>query len=443
LEDLVKQHAERVLSLQVFTDMVFLPVATSFVEKGALSMGLGDKEAVSLTLAAEEIFSYLCRLNPPDGHLEIRCSGAQYYVQAELSCPVADFDMRLFNLTATVSPEDEASLEQMGLLIASRFVDRLHLKQLPPQGMLLALVKEKTYPAIDRSLHRAVKPLDRYTVRRPDPGLLKVFVELLNTHYPPRLFPKAFQFPGKVVDMVAGGEYEAVLAVGGGGMIGGGLVWHWASGKAVECFGPYLFGQQPGSDMSEALLEACIGAMARSPAVGLVNLYPTEELPKQHFEALGTLTFFDETGSGTPTTAYFRQMHEDPGTSSWCHPEMEAFLRREYDRLVLPREIQVLGDAGEARNPYSVLSADLDRSHGRVILHPLRSGRDTEENLSSHLSLFRNESIHNVFFMMDLGVAWQNEFTPALLRKGFTPRAVAPYFGEGDNVLFQLETFPA
>ncbi len=40
----------------------------------------------------------------------------------------------------------------------------------------------------------------------------------------------------------------------------------------IECFGPYLFNQDAGSPIAGALLEACIGAIAKTPAVGLINL---------------------------------------------------------------------------------------------------------------------------------------------------------------------------
>jgi hypothetical protein len=277
-------------------------------------------------------------------------------------------------------------------------------------------------------------------VKRPDPDALKIFVQSVHGYYPSWLIPPAFRFPGKVVDMVAGGEYDAALAMGAGGRIGGGMVWHWANPKMVECFGPYLFGQDPGSSMPETLLETCIGAIAKTPAVGLVNVFATEQFPREHFEILGTLTRHDQDGSATSVTAYFRQMQEDPGAASWCHPEVEDFLRREYGRLVLPREIHLVRDLGETKNPCSVLSAEFRRSQNTVILRPIRSGKDTEENLISHLKLFSRESLHDVYFEMDLGLAWQSDFTPGLLRNGFTPRMVIPYGGEGDVIVFQLGT---
>jgi anti-sigma regulatory factor (Ser/Thr protein kinase) len=420
-------------------DMAFITVSTSFVEKSALALGLGKKGATALGLATEEIFAYLCRNSGSDQEIEIRCLDGNYYIQAEFSCSLKGINLRFFNITASVSPDDEESLEQMGLLIASRFVDRLQVQERPGQGILLTLVKEKSYPPVQGDVPPISSPLSRFSIVRPEPEVLKIFARKVHLCYPGWLLPQFFTFPGKLVDMAAAGEYEAALALGAQGQVGGGMIWYWASRKTVGCFGPYVFGQNPDSSMPEALLEACIAAIGKTYAVGLVNSFPTKQLPREHFEMLGTLTLFDEHGSGTPVTACFRQMQEDPGSSSWCHPDMAPFLREQYDRLVLPRELMPVKDQGETGNPFSVLSARFDRAQKRVTLQPILSGKDAEKNIADHLKLFRKEGFHNIFFEMDLGNPWHTHFTPGLLRNGFTPRIVIPYGGDGDRIVFQFE----
>jgi anti-sigma regulatory factor (Ser/Thr protein kinase) len=417
--------------------MAFLSVATSFVEQSTLAMGLGQKEMAALSLATEEIFAYLCRNSGSGQEIEIRSVDGRYYAQISFSCSVKGMSLRFFNITASASPDDEKALEQMGLLIGSRFVDRLHVEK-TGRGILLTLVKEKSYPTIEGEASPLSSPLPRFSIAKPEPDVLKIFSQNVLSCYPGWLLPDFFRFPGKLFDMVAGGEYEAAVALGPQGQVGGGIIWYWASRKTVGCFGPYVFGESPGSSMPEALLEACISALGKTCAVGLFNEFPTEHLPREHFEILGTLTHVDEKGSGTPVKAYFRQMHEDPGSSCWCHPDLEDFLREQYDRLVLPREIMKVKDQGETGDPFSVLSAHFDRPRNRVILRPLLDGKDAEENIADHLKLFRKEEIHNVFFEMDIGKPWHTHFTPGVLRNGFTPRMVIPYGGYGDRVVFQL-----
>ena len=438
-----KQSAgKRTVSMTVPADVGFLTLTTSFVEQAGLGLGLGQGEALALTLATEELFSYLCGQASPDRQVNVHCRSGGYYVRAEFDFPVEDFNMKAFNLTARVSFEDEASLMEMGLLIAARSVDRFQVIE-ESGGLKLILIKEKAYPEADGEPLPPAPQLETFSIRPPNPEELKVFVRQVACHYPAHLMPNAFRYPGKVVDMVDGGDYRSALAVGPGGEIGGGILWHWIGTKTVECFGPYLFEQPAESAMPESLLDACLGAIARTPVVGLISRLPTEHLPASYFEPLGTVIVPQQQGrEAIDLEARFRQMQEDPGSTAWCHPDLEAFLRGEYQRLILPRDLRLVTDQGESKHPDSVLSADVNRSRGVVTLRAIRTGRDAEENLVNHLRLFQGETGLSLFFEMDVALPWQADFTPALLAHGFVPRMVLPYAGTGDLVLFQLTETP-
>jgi hypothetical protein len=427
-------------------DGTFLPLATGFVENAAVGLGLGQSRALALTLATEEIFSHLCRVASPDQWMEIVCTDGGYYVQADFRFSLEDFNMRAFNLTTTVSVDDEASLDEMGLLIASRTVERfqVHEKKGLGQGrtLTLALIKEKAYPVVADEPEHPARHLPAFSIRQPDAEEVKHFCVLVNQHYRRKLMPDFLNYPGKVADMVKSGAYRINVAVGPDGHIGGGIVRHWPSAKTVECFGPYLFNQQKDSPMAGQLLEACLGEIARSHAVGLINRFPTAELPEEHFEPLGRIDLFRPDGSHVSLNACFRQMHEDPGAAVWSHAALYDFLAAEYDRLALPREIRAVSDRGEAHAAFSVLSAEFDRSQNMATLRPIRPGLDAHDNIAAHLQLLSTEGIANIFFEMDLAQAWQADFTPALLSNGFAPRLVLPNAGEGDLAVFQRPAQP-
>ena len=429
---------EKSASLHIRANTSILPVCTSFVEKATLAFGLARKEAVALTLASEEILSYLFQQSSSEPPIEITCFGGSYYVRVDFLFSTRDFDMRAFNLTARVLPEDDESLKEMGLLIASRLVDCLQHQEVPGEGFRLSVTKEKIYPPLEEGPPVEVRTLDEYVLKTPGPEELKLFVQLLHENCTSFPLPQWLRFPGKVVDMVHNGEYQAVMALGNTGQPGGGILWHWLGTKIIECFGPYLFRQKTDSPMAVDLLEACIGAAAKTHAVGLLNRYPTEDLPLAHFEILGTLAVFLRDGTRIPRTTYFRQMQEDPGSTVWAHPDLAGFLEREYSRLVLPREILPVSNQGESRDPHSVLLAEYDHGLEQVILRPLRSGLDAERNLADHLALFKEENIPNILFAMDLGQPWQTQFTPPLLKNGFLPKIILPYGAEGDVVIFEL-----
>ena len=238
--------------------------------------------------------------------------------------------------------------------------------------------------------------------------------------------------------MIKAGEYHSLAAVGNSGEIGGAVFWHLLGENTVECFGPYIFNQDPASNISEELMEGCISAVGRTPSVGIINLQPTPEFPRHHFELLGTLDDYAPDGSCVTTEAWFRLMNEDTGSTVWVHPGLEAFVRRQYAGLVLPREIRVDRPSGEALPRHSVLSAEFNRLQGYVTLEPIWPGEDAEENIERHVRLMESEKILNIHFIVDLGEAWQTVFVPGLLARGFEPRFILPNAGKADLVVFQL-----
>lgn len=426
--------------LRVRGDALFLPVVTSFVELSATAFGLEKKESLGLTLAAEEIFAHLCGVVlVKGGDVRVRCGGRGYYVRVDISFPAAEFDMRAFNLTTRVSLADDRCESEMGLVLASRSVDRLQVSHSMERRLRLILIKEKAYPKAGEDIALSSRPLPHFSIRAPEREELKVFALLTLKHYQRRILPGFFDYPGKIVDMVGGGEYHALAAIGPAGEFGGAVLWHSAGAKTVELFGPYVFDGAPNRQMRDALLDAVIGAIARTSAVGLLNRYPTPDFPEEYFEPLGNLSMTADDGTSREQGAWFRLMHEDPGSVAWVHPELEPFVRQKLKGLVLPREVRSVLHAGESLEAHSLLSADVDRPQKKVTLRPIWPGRDAGRNVAAHVALLRDEGFRDIFFSLDLGQPWQAEFTPHLLAEGFLPRLLLPYAGEGDVVMFELQ----
>jgi anti-sigma regulatory factor (Ser/Thr protein kinase) len=424
------------VSLKVYPRLEFLPIATSFVEKASTAFGLASTEALVLTLATEEVFAYLCGAATAGTELLISCRGRGYYVEEEIAFKAREFDMRAFNLTSASSFENDGGVRETGLLIASRMVDLFRFAE-SGERLCLTLLKEKAYPLFSGESIPQTKPLMKFAVRAPEPEELKALVSLTNSHYQHHLIPSSFFYPGKVVDMVAAGDYHAAVAVDERGTIGGGIVWRQESPKMVEFHGPYLFAQPAESAMAEALIDACLHDLARTDTLGLISRHPTPETPATYFEPLGSLAFSQTDGTLLEVAACYRHLEEDLGSAVWADPRLEPFLSREYRRLAFAREIRTVEDAGESSWPFSVLSAEFDRSQARVTLRPVWWGRDSNKTVGCHVEAFRREGLSCLLFEMDLGKAWQTRFTPALLDNGFEPRLIIPYGGTGDIVVFE------
>ena len=415
----------------------FLPVATGFVEQASLAFGLAKPQALALTLATEEVFAYLCGLGRKEQALEISCENRIYYVQVDLKFTAQDFNMAAFNLTSKVRLDDQTGLDEMGLIIAARSVDRFRLSRFQDKGITLSLIKEKAYPQPKAGGKIALKNLDAYNIRLAEKEEIKFFSSLLAREYDSVFYPPAFGYPGKLADMVAGGEFQVSLALDRAGSVGGGMAWRWVEEKTVICFGPYVFGQKKPMPMAEELVNHCLGLLARTKAGGIMHRLPTPELPREHFESLGNYSLQKPDGSFMEMEAFFRQLTEDPGEVIWAHPDLEGLLQKEYHRLFLPREVRLVSDQGENRPNESVLAADLSRGLGFATLYPVRDGKDVKENLTRHVALFKQQKIGHIFFEMDLGRSWQAGFYPALAELDFSPRFVMPHVGKGDILFFQ------
>ena len=426
-------RAEVTLSLRA--DQIFLPVATSFVEKAAVAFGLAEPEALSLTLAAEEIFAYLCGAAAPGKEVLMKCRSGGYYVDQEFLFEARDFNMKAFNLTASVSMDHQDGMDETGLLIASRMVDRFQFFE-EGKTLRLILTKDKSYPSIDAFVAPDANLLESFFIRPPDTEELKLFVRLARKRYASPVAPQSFNFPGKVADMVACGEYRSAIAADQAGHIGGGLLWRWDGIRLVELYGPYVWGS-PDSEMSKALIDYCLSNVARVGAVGLICRYPTPELPAEYFEPLGSLIFRNEQNGLLELTSYYRHLEEDLGLSVWSHESIEPFLVNTYSRLAFAREIRLVRSGGESHSAFSVLSSEFDRSAGQVTLRPIWWGADSESVIAAYVETLLKEGWGSILLEMDLGKAWQCYFTMALSKCGFEPKLVLPYAGQGDLVIFQ------
>jgi hypothetical protein len=123
----------------------------------------------------------------------------------------------------------------------------------------------------------------------------------------------------------------------------------------------------------------------------------------------------------------------------WASPQAEGFLRREYDRLSLAREVRHARPEGEARPAHSVLGAHLEHAQLRATLRPLWDGEDAAANLADHVEVLAAEGIENLLLELDLGWAWQGSWAAPALEQGFVPRLVLPRGGRSDLLLLQHE----
>jgi hypothetical protein len=427
------------LTLKVPLGQSFSSVLISFVTEGARSFGLGERETGPLALAVEGLFSYLCGEKTATGPLEVKCTSGRYYIAVRVSFASGEFNFRPVNITSTIGLDDDSRLDNLELFLTSHLVDSFRVSQKKDGHYEILLIKEKSYPPAPEGTAPPSSASGEFVIRPAGTEDLKLLSQLVRSHYNEVYLKQDFEYPGKIVDMVQGGDYRALIAIDHEGHLGGGLLWHAPSPRIAECIGPYIFNQNHGPRVAEALIEGCLGALARTLVLGIIVYHPSLDEAFAHFEHLAMIEMWDNDGTRRPMHVFFRQIGEDQGAVVFAHPAIEEFLNNEYERLVCPRKLRLLRDAGETKHKYSSLSCQMSRSEGWVFIAPQIYGSDAAENLDNHLKLFKKEKMKNIFFHMDLAHHWQVEFTPALLSRGFRPKYIIPHGGDLDMMIFQWE----
>jgi anti-sigma regulatory factor (Ser/Thr protein kinase) len=432
---------DRRVFLKARLEASFLPLVLAFAEESVKALGFGHLEADRIRLATEELFLYLCDTAPADSDLEIEVKSGIYYVKARFLFPSVQFDPHALNLTAHATPDDE-DVKNLGLLIASRSVDYFYIQHDRREGLGFTLVKEKTYPEVpaDPLFPGTPTALDNIVLAMSDSALTKSFVKNAAGKYEDTLFPAPCRHPAKMADMITSGDYRLVVATGKGRQaleIGGGLLWRNVGKSMIEFLGPYVFDTKQGEAIAVGLIDYFLGEVAKSRATFVMGRHATESLPRDYFELLGTVSYTIPEKGLRESPFFYRQLHEDPGSQVWAHPDLAPFLRERYRRLLLPREVLPLEWEGERRHPHSAFTVRFDRTRGIARLRPVWDGADAVRILADHKEVLSGEGFGNLFFEMDLGQPWQGLLTPALLENRFEPVIVLPGAGQGDVVLFQ------
>jgi len=426
----------RTLTLGITAGTAFLPVVTSFVESAAIVFGMQKEEYLRLGLATEEIFLYLCNFVCPGKTLEVQCFNGFYYTRVHFCFSALELNLSGLNIAATIAPDREPDLDAMGLLIASRSVDHLDIAVEKNNRICLAITKEKAYPALLERLPLPQSAQQIFT-EVPDTQRLKIFAGLVSQSYDVSYRPLFFTYPGKLADMVAGGEYNALVAMNQKKEIVGGILFYYRTEKNVQCFGPYCFCREQEKMIGEMLLAACLGNIARTRALGLLSLSGLPASIQNNFETLGSLRYHEEGKAPVDEFSYYRLLHEDPGFEVWSAGDLTDYLKREYERLALAREIRTVRDMGETRLGTSLFSAEVHRDRRAVTLRPLWPGNDFSANLERHIRFLMNDGFLNLHFELDLGIPWQAQLGPLLVTHQFKPGIILPFAGKSDIVIFE------
>ena len=420
----------RAITLHLHADAAWIPLVQAMARHSGPVFGLDHDTTQRLTMAAEEILAYLSGPHPGTP-LTLSLTPGADHVNVLFSFAAADVELWAMNITARDAVRNEDELQSLGLLLAARMSDGMEIRR-EGGNLTLRLRLDRVYPQVAAAWRHPFDP--RGPVRcEPlgDPARIKEACLQAAALYPAAVVPQAFATPGRVVDRTGAGELSGVMALDQSDTVCGFMTWEPLSPTSVAFNGPYVFTRDTTSP-ARLLTDAMISSVARTSVSAVLSTLPTADLPLEVFESLGTLPLVNADGNPRPLPVWYRGMGEDNGLAVWSHPELDGFLRREYQRLFLMRDIHHAVRQGEKVAGRSVFATSLCPAASQALLTPMLDGADAEQIIGAHVRMLNAEGYRNILFHLDLSQSWQAALAPALLGNNFQPRIILPHAGRAD-----------
>ncbi len=417
--------------------LAFLPLALEFADKAAPSLGFDGPERSALTLALEELYVYHAARVGGDVDLELTLEDGGYRIVLTLAFEISNPDMRALNLAFQVDLEDEGALDMLGPMIAARSVSGLSLDFGAAEKIVIRLWRERAYdlsPAL--TIQHTGKPK---TLRVTDFGTedLRYFCGLVaseNSNFTPEFLLKG----ALAADMLKAGALDGALALDGETLVGG-VVWQSLTESCIEMFGPYRFADDPGDELLIRLMDRAISKISRTPVRGILRRQARIMNHARFFDFLGDIPMTGAQGDPLSLSYYYRQLKEESGGRAiYSETHFADFLRAEYDRLCLPRQVRETDFRTSDLRDHSVISVEFRNRRSLAILRPLCAGRDMQENMTAHIALLARQEISSILFEIDSARDEEMMFTPSLEAAGMVPGLIIPDAAKGDLIIFYL-----
>lgn len=431
----MKESSKDTLRLEIPAHRKYLPLATTFAERAGLAFGLREPDNLALALAVEEIISGVDGLALP---LTLEARNGLYYTEIDLIFPYTELSLGKMNLTASIQGEHD--LEAVGWVVASQMVDRLTVENPGRRSTRFRVLKMHRYSVLGEDVSLPTSGSRVVEIRLGHGQELILFARRVLAYGKAReLYHDPLEPPARMADLVASGDYEALLAVSERGDPVAGVLIERGNSRLARVYGPYLVGAA--EEVLEQLFHEVLRHLARTSVIGVMMETDAPIFSLDEVERLGARRLRLPAGGELQLNTYFRALREDPGLQSWATPSLQEYLRAEYQRLTLPRDVQLWRQVpGSIPDLPSVIACDFRRAHSSCLMRPVLPGQDMAENLASHLALLDSEGLLNIFFELDLGCPEHLAFAASLDSQGFRAAVLLPGAGHGDLLLLERRT---
>jgi anti-sigma regulatory factor (Ser/Thr protein kinase) len=416
---------EKIYKKTFFPSDTILSDSVNFVEKSSVALGCEKKTALKLRLSCEEIISALYKdkknLNPAEISIENKADRTVLSIKIS---PIG-LDLKAFNLA--YKPDLESKKNDLGLAIASRYVDDFSMEELQFEKILINFSINKKYEAKVKDIESPGE-INFYRLVKPSRKLIMEFGSLLNKVYKTFDFYPDFFHPQRLNDLLSFGELSAVISVNENNRVTGGAFAIPTRPQMLEFFGPFVFSLNKKNETAKDLACHLLEKVARKNYKGVFcTFYDNSYFPEKYFIPAGKIQ-----NKNLQKTAWYFPLSDDEGGKTFIHPSIKDYVLNSIEKQDLPRDISIIETDSVPEIKSSVLASKISRQTKTSAVKILLSGSDFEENIDIHMDYFKDLGIENFTVDLDLCDKFQALASPVLIKKGFKPLIFLPCGAKGD-----------
>lgn len=314
---------------KIFSDSV------NFVEKNSVALGCDKKTALKLRLSCEEIISALYKDNKNLNPAEISIENKADRTVLSIKISPSGLDLKAFNLA--YKPDLESKKNDLGLAIASRYVDDFSMEELQFEKILINFSVNKKYES-EVKLIESPGEINFYRLVKPSRELIMEFGSLLNKIYKTfDLYPDFFH-PQRLDDLLSFGELSGVISVNESNRVTGGAFAIPTRPQMLEFFGPFVFSTNKKSETAKDLACHLLEKVARKNYRGVFcTFYDNSYFPEKYFIPAGKIQ-----NKNLQKTAWYFPLSDDEGGKIFIHPSIKDYVLNSIEKQDCPVIFQLL-----------------------------------------------------------------------------------------------------
>lgn len=417
----------RTISLSLSADAALASTVRSAAQAAARGFGLDDEAAIALAQSLDEVFGFVAAARPGTP-FHVTLVDRRSRVEADVRCDLPRDELHWLSTVRPLDLDDEDALRTLGLILASRLVDRFSVGFDPVGAVVLRLSKDRAYRApaeTDACAVSAAGARSTAVLHEPSDAQMLRLASLFRASCADRV-PAPLRGEGRAADMRAAGDLDALVAAEPDGAVRGAIAWIRTSPRFVTVYGPVTsIGCEP---LAAALVDHLLRLLARSGALALVAERIAPGFPAEAFERIGTIAGRE---------VFWRSLDEDPGGFCWADATTRPLLESMHERMSLPRDVLDAATVLEPVLAHGLLGADIDRAARHVTLRPLIDGRDMPALLAAHLDVGRRDGVEHILLETDQGIGWHARLGTAARAAGFVPALLLPHAAAGDVLVWE------